>query len=192
MSITFAQVKAKLADDERKRQARLEKRRGYDKAGRERRALARALAEGGLQDLPALVAAAVEQAPAPATPEPPKPVDATVEELIARLVAIRERIFRLRASFAVTLSSDNAMEANRYLALFQTIAQQLEEMDADALANITRGFESLLLSPPFSTQKATIPIETQRIAELRWEVSHSPAQREPTPPAISDGLSWML
>jgi hypothetical protein len=191
MSITFAQVKAKLADDERKRQARLEKRRGYDKAGRERRALARALAEGGLQDLPALVAAAVEQAPAPATPEPPKPVDATVPELVVRLEAIKDRIFRLRAVFAVSLSWDCVIEANKYLTIFQDLAAELKLKDEKAFDQIVSGHEATLLSPILPDRR-TVPIEVQRAVELRWEVSQAPARRAPTPPAVPDGLGWLV
>ncbi len=193
MTITFAQVKAKLAADEAKRQRVLELRRGYDRAGRERERKAKAIAESGVQDLPPEVAVGVEESLKTSAPEPTpeKPADATGAELVAKLVAIRERIFRLSAMFAVSLSSDNAMEANRYLALFQTIAQQLEEKDASALANITRGFESLLMSPPFPTRR-TIPLDTQKLVELRWDAMQSPRRREPKPPAVSDGLDWLV
>ena len=193
MTITFAQVKAKLAADEAKRQRVLEMRRGYDRAGRERRRKAKALAESGIQDLPPEVAVGVEDALKATAPEPttPKPADATVNELVARLISIRERIFRLSAMFAVSLSSDNAMEANRYLVLFQTIAAQLEEKDANALANITRGFESLLMSPPFPTHR-TIPLDTQKLVELRWDAMRSPVRRTPMPPSVSDGLDWLV
>jgi hypothetical protein len=167
----------------------MEKRRGYTRARDRKRA-----AESGLDDLPVAVAVAIEQslgAPA-ATPEPPQPADATVEELVTRLEAIKDRIFRLRAVFAVTLSQDCAMEANRYLALFQTTATQLEEKDPDSLANITRGFESLLLSPPIQ-MKGTIPLETQRLVEQRWEISQSPRRRPPMQAdTIGDGLGWLL
>jgi hypothetical protein len=186
--------KLQAAADERKRQRRLALRRGYDKAGRERRARAKALAESGLQDLPLETQVTIQtleaQSPAP-EPEGPKIADATVGEMVERLIAIRERIFRLSALFAVSLSSDCAMEANRYLSLFQTIAAQLEAKDANALATLTRGFESLLMSPPFPTRR-TIPLDTQELVELRWEAMQSPAQRAPTPPTVSDGLDWMV
>src|SRR5580700_11205902 len=58
--------------DAAKEEARLARRREYDKAGRERRKL-KALAASGLDDLPSDVAVAIEEslaAPA-ATPEPP-------------------------------------------------------------------------------------------------------------------------
>src|SRR5579871_4190378 len=153
------------AADERARQRRLEMRRGYDKAGRERRTRAKAIADGGIQELPleTQVSMQILEAQSPATvPEAPKIPDATVEEMVERLIAIRERIFRLSALFAVSLSSDCAMEANRYLELFQDLAEQLEAKDANALATVTSGFESMLMSPPFPTRK-TIPLDTQRL-----------------------------
>jgi hypothetical protein len=43
----------------------------------------------------------------------------TVERLLCRLEAIRDRMWRLRAMFAVSLSQDCAIEANHYLNLFK-------------------------------------------------------------------------
>ena len=189
MSITFAMVRAKLKADEEKAARRREMRRGYSRAARERKRAA----ASGLDDLPSDVAVAIEESLAlPAsTPEPPTPADVTVEELAAKLEAIKERVFRLHAVFANTLSFDAAIEANGYLVLFQKLAVELERKDASALENIVRGHESLLLSPPVPVRRA-IPLELQRSCELRWEVSHSPNRRAPKPPTISDGLDWLV
>jgi len=69
----------------------------------------------GLEDLPDQIAL-VLAAPlitAPPTPQPAKralPPD-SVENLVRRMTAIRERIFWLRAVFATTLSQDCAIES---------------------------------------------------------------------------------
>ena len=184
---------AKQKLDEEKAARRLELRRGYAKAGRERRKRAKALAETGLLDLPPEVQAQIKltsETPAPAV-EPPKIADATVEELVTRLMSIRERIFRLSAMFAVSLSWDCAVEANKFLTIFQALAAELKEKDESALEQITRGHEAVLLSPTIPV-KQTIPIETQRLAELQWEVNRTPARREPTPSTVSDGLDWLV
>lgn len=117
----------------------------------------------------------------------------TVECLAARLVVIRERIWRLQAMFAVSLSHDCAIESNQYLHLFQTLALKLKEENASLFDNLVRGHESLLL-PPSVPVKQTIPLETQRLCELRWDVYRMPA-RYPARRAtetIPDGLGWML
>jgi hypothetical protein len=184
----LAKQKADRKEAERKRDALLEKRRGYAKAARERELAKR----NGLSDLPPLVAVAIEEALKTPAPEPaePKP-DASPEELVARLESIKERIFRLRAVYAVSLSVDAAMEANRYLVLFQELAQSLKAKDAEAYDNLVRGHESMLLSPPVPVRQS-IPQDTQRLVELRWEAMRSPARREPKPPAVSDGLDWLV
>ncbi len=117
----------------------------------------------------------------------------TVECLASRLAAIRERIWRLQAMFAVSLSQDCAMEANHYLQLFQTLALQLEERDSNAFENLVRGHESLLL-PPSVPVKQRIPIETQRLCELRWEVNRMPDRSEGRRATenLADGLGWMV
>jgi hypothetical protein len=71
-----------------------------------------------LADLPDRVAVAIEELPAAPEPVPEsvKP-DASVEELFARLSAIKETIFRLHAVFAASLSQDAAIEANKYVTL---------------------------------------------------------------------------
>jgi antitoxin (DNA-binding transcriptional repressor) of toxin-antitoxin stability system len=183
-------IRAKQKADKEKAEARLEKRRGYARAARDRALQA----SNGLDDLPAEVAVAIEErptAPEPA-PEPPKP-DATVEELVARLSAIRERIFRLHSVFAVTLSHDCAMEANRYVTLFQDLAAELKEKQPKALDEITAGHEAMLMSPPIPVKK-TIPLATQQWAELVWESQLRPLRQPPKRDvdAVPDGLGWML
>ena len=187
----LAKQKADQEEAERKREVLLEKRRGYAKAARDRE-LAR---NNGLSDLPPLIALAINELPATEPAATPEPVqhDASSEELVARLTVIKERIFRLHAVFAVSLSHDAAMEANRFLVLFQDLAQQLKANDADALTALTRGHEAILNSPPIQIRQ-TIPLDTQRLCELRWEVSQAPIRRRPKRPVenVPDGLSWML
>jgi hypothetical protein len=182
-------LRAKQKADEEKRQARLARRRETALAEREH-----VLADG-LNDLPVDVAVDIENA-VPAEPTPAKldkAADYSVENLVSRLAAIRERIWRLQATFAVSLSQEIALEANRYLRLFQELAEQLKAKDASALDDLVRGHESLLLSPSVLV-KQTIPLDVQRLCEIRWEVSQAPVRRVPTRPAdeIHDGLGWML
>jgi hypothetical protein len=193
MASLLQRLKAKEKADAERQEARLEKRRGYAQAGRERER-ARRLAESGLDDLPLDIAVRLEEFPAAEpTPEPApesKP-EASSEELVARLEAIKDRIVRLRAVYAVSLSVDAATEANRYLILFQDLAQQLKAKDAEAYDNLVRGHESMLLSPPVPVRQS-IPHDTQQLVELRWEAMRTPARREPKPPAVSDGLDWLV
>jgi len=192
MTLMQRLIEKQKADAER-REARLQKRRGYAKEGRER---ARRLAESGLEDLPLLVAASIEQMPvtprSPPASEHPQPT-ASSEELVTRLKAIKERIFRLHSLYAVSLSIDCALEANRFLAIFQDIAAELRAKDPQALDTIVAGHEAILNSPPIPV-KQTIPLETQRLCELRWELSQTPVQRPPTPtrPNVPDGLDWLV
>ena len=181
---------AKQKADRLKAQIRLEKRRGYARAGRER-ARARALAEGGLQDLPIETQVAIGAAETPAVAA--EPADASVEDLVTRLTAIRERIWRLQSVFAVSLSQETAIEANKYLVLFQALAEQLKAKAPAELGRLVSGHESLLLSPPVPV-KQTIPLDVQRFCEIRWEASQSPMRRPPKRDAdnVGDGLGWML
>jgi hypothetical protein len=119
--------------------------------------------------------------------------DNSVASLVARLEAIRERIWRLQSVFAVSLSHDVALEANKFLVLFQSLAQQLKAKDAAALDRLVRGHESLLLSPPVLV-KQTIPLVTQRWCEIKWEAQKAPHCRveKRSADAVPDGLGWML
>jgi hypothetical protein len=197
MSITFKQIRDKQKADAAEEAARLERRRGYDRAGRERRKHAKAVAESGLDDLPSDVAVAIEEtlAAQESTPRPlpPTPPDATVDELVGRLEKIKDRIFRLQAVFAVSLSLECAVEADRYLAIFQELAAELEKKDASALENVVRGHEAILHASPVHVRQR-IPIELQRQCELRWEVNTSPRRSTPKrdSDALPDGLGWML
>jgi hypothetical protein len=85
------------------------------------------------------------------------------------------------------------LDANKYLSLFQAIAEQLKLKDATALDELTRGHESLLLSPSIPL-KQSVPISTQRLVEMRWEAMTQPTQRAPkrNVASVPDGLGWML
>jgi hypothetical protein len=189
MSSLMQRIRLKQQADKAKAEARLERRRGYARAARERALQA----ANGLDDLPVEIAVAIEeQLPAPPepAPEPPKP-DASAGELVARLEAIRERIFRLHAVFAVSLSQETAIEANRYLALFQDLAAELRVKQPEALEKIVAGHEAILTSPPVRVRQQ-IPVATQQWVEMRWEAMQSPARRAPKPPMVPDGLdAWV-
>lgn len=175
-----------------------QKREAEEKARRRAKRIARKVAReqsqaSGLDDLPLEIAVAMEEnpAPEPASSAAPAPVsDDSVENLVSRLNAIRERIWRLQSVFAVSLSQETAIEANRFLQLFQTLAEQLREKDPAALARLTDGHESLLLSPAMPV-KPTIPLDTQHLCELRWQAMTQPTRRPPKRPAVPDGLDWM-
>src|SRR6266852_2948721 len=106
-------------------QLRAKQRREAEEAAQRRAArIARKVARAaeksradGLNDLPLEVAVAMEQNPVPPDKPEPATVDDSVEGLVARLTKIREKIWRLQAMFAVTLSQEIAIEANRYLHL---------------------------------------------------------------------------
>src|SRR5437667_3385490 len=102
MTTLFQRLRLKQQADRLKAEARLEKRRGYAKAGAERARL-RKLTESGLSDLPTNVAVAIEELPAPAPAPEPVKIEASVEDLVARLELIKDRIFRLHAVFATSL-----------------------------------------------------------------------------------------
>jgi len=95
------------------------------------------------------------------------------DDLIARLTAIRERLFWLAACWATTLSPDIAWEADRYRKLFHDLADELCKLDADAVDALIVGHEALLLAEP--TSKPTIPLAAQRWHELAGEVRSAPA-----------------
>jgi CheY-like chemotaxis protein len=162
MSSLMQRIRLKQQADKAKAEARLEKRRGYARAARDRALQA----ANGLDDLPAEIAVAIEELPAvpePA-PEPPKPC-ASVEELVARLEAIKDRIFGLHAVFAVSLSQETAIEANRYVALFQDLAAELRVKQPEALEKIVAGHEAILASPPVRVRQQ-IPVATQQWVEM--------------------------
>jgi hypothetical protein len=160
-------------------------------AARIARKVARTAAQpSGLDDLPINIALAIELNPQPVTPAS-APEDDSVPSLVARLTAIREKIWRLQAMFAVSLSPDCLMDANKYLTLFQSIAEQLKVKDATALDELTRDHESLLLSPSIPL-KQTVPLSTQRLVEIRWEAMTQPTQRAPKLPTVPDGLDWLV
>jgi len=189
MSTLFQRLRAKQKADAAKREARLEKRRGYARAARERDRAK----QDGLADLPVEVAVAIEEAPATPAPEPMKPPDATVEELVTRLLAVRERLFWLAAVWATTLSSDVYQEAERFRAVFHDLSRQLRAKDSAALDRITQGHEALLLSEPASP-KPRISLATQNMIEVIGEIQGARSIRPvPDPDGyVADGLqSWI-
>jgi hypothetical protein len=97
----------------------------------------------GLDDLSLEIAVAIEVSPEqPVKPEPaPIPAEDSVLSLVSRLTAIREKIWRLQAMYAVSLSHDCLMESDRYLILFQDLAEKLREKDKAALDSLTFGHE---------------------------------------------------
>jgi hypothetical protein len=130
-----------------------------------------------------------EQNASDETPQKAEQAPDSVDGLVVRLHAIRERLFWLQAVFANTLSPDVAMEADRYRELFRDLAEELRKQDAEALERITTGHENLLFAEPMP-KKPTISLALQERFELIEEVR---AQR-PRPPEkkpdgyVADGL----
>ncbi len=185
----LAKQKADREEAERKHQARLEKRRGYARAARER-GWAK---QNDLADLPVEVAVAIEQAPATPTPETVKPADSSAEELVERLTVIRERLFWLQAVWATTLSPDIYQEADRYRRLFQELGEQLKAKDIDEFDRLVCGHEALLLAEPTSA-KPSLPLATQRWFELAGEIQNTRVVSAATTPNgyVADGLQGFL
>jgi hypothetical protein len=185
----LAKQKADREEAERKRLVRLEKRRGYARAARERERAK----QNGLADLPVEVAVAIEQTPAMPTPEPVKVELVPVEELIARLTAIRERLFWLQAVWANTLSPHVYYEAESYRILFQDLSEPLRGQDPAALDRIVAGHEALLLSEP-GAPKPIVPLAPQKLFELAAETQSSRSVRPATNPSgyVADGLQGFL
>ena len=113
----------------------------------------------------------------------------SVPNLVARLMAIRERLFWLAACWANSLSPDIAYEADRYRALFRDLADELRKKDRDALEQITSGHENLLFAEP-SPAKPSIPLMVQQLYELGSEVQSQHTQPPNPKPAgyVPDGL----
>jgi hypothetical protein len=147
----------------------------------------------GLADLPEMVAVVIEENAAKAAKPVHPSVPDSVENLVSRLQGIRERLFWLQAVWATTLSPDIAWEADRYRQLFRDLGDQLRKQDATALDRIVAGHEALLLAEPMRP-KRSIPLETQRWAELRWAASQGRVRQTPSRPAdtIHDGLGEFL
>jgi hypothetical protein len=116
-----------------------------------------------------------ESAISPPAVQPQNAPD-TVPNLVARLTAIRERLFWLTAYFATTLSADIAREADRY-------------QDPDAVQKLVQGHESLLLAE--LSPRPTLPMAAQQWFELAGEVRNERSQpvRPMLPGYLPDGLS---
>jgi hypothetical protein len=189
----LAKQKADTEEAERKQEERLEKRRGYARAARDRdRELAR---QNGLSDLPPLVAVAIEEALKTPAPVIAKPVEvaATVEELVARLTLIRERLFWLQAVFATTLSDDAFHEAEKYRKVFRELYEKLHDLDPAAGDRLVASHEALLLSEP-AAPRPRLSLAVQQWFELAGEVqSRSAVRAAPKPDGyVSDGLQAFL
>jgi hypothetical protein len=152
--------------------------------------------QNGLDDLPVEVAVVIEENSArKAAPvsQPAKPGDASLEDLVARLTAIRERLFWLQAIWATTLSHDVYQEADRYGQLFHDLGEQLKAKTPDELDRLIAGHEALLLAEPIS-QKPTLSLATQRWFELAAEIRDAPAGRHSIQldGYVADGLQSFL
>ncbi|MGA8500905.1 MAG: hypothetical protein WB683_05110 [Candidatus Sulfotelmatobacter sp.] len=181
----------------RAKQKREEEEKARRRADRIAKKVARtAPADDGLSDLPLAIAVAMEESPAQDAKAESQPVqsDDSVEGLVSRLSAIRERIWRLQSVFAVSLSQETAIEANGWLRLFQDLAQRLKAKDPASLARLTDGHESLLQAPALPI-RPTIPLSIQELVEMRWQAStQKPTYQAPkrSTDSIHDGLSWMV
>jgi hypothetical protein len=194
MSTLFQRLRAKEKHDAEKRAVRAAKARER-KAGIMHSHVSR-LAADGLLDLPIEVAVAIEENAEPsaeAVPLQHEESEFTVEDLVCRLTAIRERLFWLQAVWATSLSPDIAMEGDRYRQLFHELGEQLKRQDAAAFDRIVSGHEALLLTEP-TPVKRTLPLALQRWFELSGELRNRPASRpEPKPPGyLPDGLQSFL
>ena len=152
--------------------------------------------QNGLDDLPVEVAVVIEENAALKTvvvSQRESRGDASVEDLVSRLTAIRERLFWLQAVWATTLSHDVYQEADRYRQLFHDLGEQLKDKAADELDSLVAGHEALLLAEPIS-QKPTLSLETQRWFELAAEVRNLPPGRHAIQPDgyVADGLQSFL
>jgi hypothetical protein len=152
--------------------------------------------QNGLDDLPGEIALVIEEnAARKAAPvsQPAKADDASAEDLVARLTAIRERLFWLQAVWATTLSHDVYQEADRYRQLFHDLGEELRAKAPDELDDLIAGHEALLLAEPIS-QKPTLPLASQRMFELAGELqSTQTAKPQPRPAGyVADGLQSFL
>jgi hypothetical protein len=152
--------------------------------------------QNGLDDLPIEVAVVIEENAVQTSAQmrqPATPGDTSVEDLVARLTAIRERLFWLQAVWATTLSHDVYQEADRYRQLFHDLGEQLKAKAPDELDRLISGHEALLLAEPIS-HKPTLSLATQRWFELAAEIRNQPAGRHSTQPDgyVADGLQSFL
>jgi hypothetical protein len=165
---------------------------------RERRhaEVARKRKASGLDDLPIDVAVAIECQASEAEkvkPADPIPVPDSVDDLIKRLIAIRERLFWLHAVWATTLSRDVALESDKYRKMFQDLGERLKAQDCDAFNRLVTGHEALLFAKPVAS-KPTVPLVAQRRYELMCELQSMPAPKSIPKPSgyVPDGLQSFL
>lgn len=121
----------------------------------------------GLEDLPDQIAVILAAPPitAPPAPETPKrealPPD-SVENLVRRMTAIKQRIFWLRAVFATTLSQDCALESNRFLQIFQDLRSAVEGESARGIGKAGTGSRESAAEPSCPSQ-ADYPAEASTV-----------------------------
>jgi hypothetical protein len=108
----------------------------------------------------------------------------TTDELANRLKDIKKRIDHLRLVFSTSLSREISREIDTWRSRFKELADVLIERDPERLYELVRGSEHLILSPPKPGTKPTVPLSSQRWAELVWEINQQP---QPEPPK-SEGL----
>ena len=149
----------------------------------------------GLDDLPIEVAVVIEEnaTQRSVASQTSEQCDASVEDLVSRLTAIRERLFWLQAVWATTLSHDVYQEADRYRQLFHDLGEQLKAKAPDELDRLISGHEALLLAEPIS-HKPTLSLANQRWFELAAEIRNPPAGGHSTQPDgyVADGLQTFL
>lgn len=140
-------------------------------------------------DLPLNVAIVIEENAARSkTPAKCEDTPDSAANLEERLTAIRERLFWLQAVWTTTLSPDVAREADRYRELFRELADELRKQDPESVDRLVAGHEPLLLCDP-SPPKPTVPIATQQLIELAFEVRGQRRQSpKPQHDYLPDGL----
>jgi hypothetical protein len=103
---------------------------------------------------------------------------ATQEELFVNLKRIKARLDKLRAVFSMTLSPEISRELDRWQARAHELANALLDKDPAVLYEIISDDVDFYLTPPRQEEKPRIPLATQKLAELSWEV-----RQQLTPPA---------
>ena len=118
--------------------------------------------------------------------------DLSVDELVRQLEAIKERIFRLLAVFAVSLSRECSAELESWRSKFICMAETLRKKDPERLNVIVEGHEKLLLTKLKSSSKPTIPIAVQQNEQLRWWIRQLPKRPPQRKITYSDGLDQFV
>ena len=102
----------------------------------------------------------------------------STQELASRLESIKKRITKLRAVFATSLSTEIARELDRWQARAHDLATVLLDKDPAVLYEVIKDDVAFFLTPPRRVAKPRIPLATQQMVELLWEIN-----QQLTPPA---------